>query len=319
MKKYGLLVFFAILVILMSACGQVGESEPVMEDEPKNKVYLTTGEAEGLKAELEEERKKDPIFSSLEGIEPPEGYELWEPGEELPDGITPEMEEMFYDYLRKEGQVRFAQTNYPTYAYFYGVHTPYKEGKDPGMQRYRRLIDAIASRAFAPGMSDMIWGEVWTEPWVIVRVHGGMRTDILEAEKWVDENGVTQYYPKWSVTPHYKWMLVEVVDVLRGEIEPGTFFALCPEIEAINEDLTSGEGLFLLSLSTYADGWKLPHEGEELPFYQISARGVHRVEDGEVYPLSDYRDVLQYQGLSVEEYLRTVLSLCAKYGDYNGE
>ena len=95
MKKYGLLVFFAILVILTSACGQVGESEPVMEEKAKNKIYLTTGEAAALKAELEEERKKDPIFSSLDGVEPPEGYELWEPGEELPDGITPEMEEVF--------------------------------------------------------------------------------------------------------------------------------------------------------------------------------------------------------------------------------
>ena len=45
MKKYGLLVFFAILVVLTSACGQVGESEPVMEEKAKNKIYLTTGEA----------------------------------------------------------------------------------------------------------------------------------------------------------------------------------------------------------------------------------------------------------------------------------
>lgn len=295
------------------------ESEETTGIESDN-ISLSEEEIESLKAELEEEKETDPIFDSMDGVDPPQYWDKWRNEEKLPEDFIERVgsqgiEDIMCAYARRLWLYEMATDEYNRYAYYYGDNSPYIEGTDPERSEYESIISLLGGK-YPASLLDILYQDKNNKALCVSVTVKEAKMTALDARDYYTQEQLDKYYPDGDYSVDYTWYLLEIKDCYTGNKNPGDLIALLGIDYWLIDEFLTPEKTFMLYL--YDDPNKMvEYEGEEMQAYQSVTYGVFDITDGTVRCYSNLNDIIQYEGLTPEEFVKVTLRLRAKYLDYN--
>ena len=298
-------------------------SEPGPESEPENAKErmekLVRDEYGLLKAELEEEKKTDPVFDETREPDPADkallselraerrklGYKLREIDEyEDPASYDALAREAYALDLRiEELSLRTlpagysktredARKDYASYAYFRKPGHPFSSFVSMTHRvLYFDAIEALASRSH-PYLPDL--------------------APVEENQTAFTAGGIDLIHEGNSFA-----VIMEVDEVFWGKLTPGDRIAFRVDGKENAETVRDAAGWLLFARE---GDEKVSYEGKELPsFWAFSEMGYEILEDGTLLSCTRLGEFHKLDGLTPEEACRLVLRTFMKYGDLRGK
>lgn len=330
MKRWiALIMVFMLAISSLYGCTKTGKHDKeiqyssgslgkhTLKGEMVFSSLLSKKRTDDLKNELKKEKETDPVFQSLDDIEPPPYWEEYINEQPLPVERTQELEEAFFEYGQLLWRKELAEEDYGQYAYFYGENSPYKEGTDPTRAQDVSPLELVSSRLYPSGLYALA-AELDAKVLIEVEIKGEEKTAWLDATQYADEKTLAKFYPDGNYNLDIPWLLAEVVTVYHGDLEVGEkiAFNLCGLNPVMGERIVKDGNRYLIVACFSSRPATIEYEGDFLPAYVSAQCGIYNITTGKIKSYTNINDLNQYEGSTPEEFATALLECAVKYHGY---